>query len=242
MKGAILVLLLFSVLFVSFSLAAPLTYNDYEISTEELELGYTNNLAESDKFIFTIDGENYFAQALSVFTNSINISVSKNNKQTLGINNIYPEKINFEVTIDDFYDVSIQLNEIDSTSDPRTASLTIKKINEKIPDGVEPPYSCTKFYDCPGGTRIQYCEAKGQGCSSVEACDSSPADLCPVSKNLSCTDSDGGMNYFNKGKVDGFLDGEEYDSRTDHCGGVNSELLEEFFCDGDNIASVHSYE
>ncbi len=65
--------------------------------------------------------------------------------------------------------------------------------------------SCSKYYKCPDGTEVQYCEIKeqydengtviGAGC----LCKTDPSSLCPETR---CKDSDGGKNYYVKGITD----------------------------------------
>jgi hypothetical protein len=89
-------------------------------------------------------------------------------------------------------------------------------------------WGCQRYQSAPY-TEGYDCEQEGKICQGGQ---------CITPK---CTDEDNGKDYYTKGEVKGFLDG-EITTRTDHCGGINSELLEEFYCDGGSIKSVHAYE
>lgn len=81
--------------------------------------------------------------------------------------------------------------------------------------------TCLKYYTCPDGTKVVECEIKGMGCT----CSQDPASLCPSpdTEQSTCTDSDGGVNYYVKGEVEksGVI-------QTDHC---DLGTLTEFSCD-----------
>jgi len=76
------------------------------------------------------------------------------------------------------------------------------------------------------------------GADNASVSNTSGSNISVISE---CEDSDGGKNYYVKGTVEGLLDG-ELNKRTDHCGGINSELLEEFYCDEGNIEVIHAYK
>lgn len=63
---------------------------------------------------------------------------------------------------------------------------------------------------------------------------------CLVEPMVTCTDSDGGLNFGVKGETEGLLDGVS-STRRDHCGGINSEYLTEFFCEDGEIKAIMNY-
>lgn len=167
----------FILIFTILILLSPLileAYENYNISDTDFENGYTGELAPGDKFIVSIDGGEYHIQLLSVYSvDWIEISVSKNDKFSLGMDNDFgPSVKEFEVTEDNYYDISVEFDS--ATIEPKKATLTIQKIHVEIPEDEDPDYSCIKHYTCPNGTEIQYCQIIDSGC----ACESDPASLC----------------------------------------------------------------
>ena len=174
-------------------LVSAIEYNEITISNSELEQGKTLDIEKNDKLIFEIDGTEYYTIIESVGDTSyskegenlgrfglIQVKVSENNK--IYISHLPPDdwdpvsdEEKFELNYDIYYDILIKLEEgsIEDYSNG-LATITIKKIHEKIPDGSKMIYTCAKFYNCPNGERVRYAEIKGTGCSSV----GNPFSLC----------------------------------------------------------------
>lgn len=173
-------------LFVTISLILVLLslvsgYETYSISDSELTSGYTQVLKSGDTFAFSLEGKEYKIMASSVLRTSAQMSVPPlNHIQFLNLN----EENKFELTGDNNYDISLKLTDTNWTDLPGgtgsvdfNGTFTIKKISEEVPEGTELPASCFKYYDCPNGIKVQYCEYSGSGCG----CKSNPSSLCPVS-------------------------------------------------------------
>ncbi|MFH1840067.1 MAG: hypothetical protein ABH849_02870 [Nanoarchaeota archaeon] len=198
MKKIIFIIPLVLVLCLSIAMA----YETYDVSDEDFEAGYTEDLYYGDKFTVSIDGNEYDITVLSVYVDTISLSVSENNKQRLGVDSeIWSDNMNFEVTFDDYYDIYVKLNSIDSSDpDPRlkTASVTVRKTNEEVPEGTDLPYSCYEVYVCPDGSEVAYCEREtsyddegnvvGGGCK----CKTNPSELCEAPAPSSGSSSGGG--------------------------------------------------
>ena len=172
----LIIFLILLFLFSSFMVAA---YEDYVVSDEQFITGYTKDLAPGDKFTVTIGGQNYFVQALSIYQNLIYISVSGLSREeslSTGDNKQY------EVTFDNYYDISVKLNSVKLViPQEKSASITIKKIHEEIPNGINLPDTCPKYYTCPDGTKVKQCEPSGQGCLCKQI-----DSLCPKKEHETC--------------------------------------------------------
>lgn len=177
MKKQIAYLLVFIFLFTTTA-----AYEDFVVSNEQLESGYTAELSPGDKFIYEIDGEEYKATVLQVTMGSIQISVSENERQNLYLeSDHFPREMNFELTFDNDYDLNIKLNEINYVSpSEKSASITIRKIDEAMPEDATLIYSCAKFYICPNGERVRYTEMVGQGCAILAP---NPFQLCDAASD-----------------------------------------------------------
>jgi len=104
------------------------------VTAEQLAAGYTYELAAKDKFKITIGAEIHYVAAHSLTSTSVTINVTSELQQaTLGIGMAK----SFELTNDSYYDISVRLNSINTTSSK--ASVTVKSIHELIPGGAATP-------------------------------------------------------------------------------------------------------
>jgi len=194
MKAKIILGALF--VFTLMSFVSAIEYNEIRLTNEEFEQGKTLEVTFYDKIIFSIDGQDYSVTIHNVGTTGfsreneyigafgiVGIRVSENNQKDLSFipadeydpYRFYASKRKFEVNYDFRYDIEIELNEapIEKFRN-RTALITIKKIDEEIPEDVQLDYYCAKFYKCPNGERIRYTEMKGNGCANL----GSPFSMC----------------------------------------------------------------
>jgi len=123
-----------------------------------LAIGYTKFLAPKQSLKFKIGGEYHIVEIVSIGVNSIIVKV-QSEPQTRTILLGTEEK--FELTMDDYYDLSVRLNSITANSNPmlKKASITIKTINEKIPPvsvTCTPNWKCD-WSDCIEGKQTNLC-------------------------------------------------------------------------------------
>ena len=175
-KKCLLILIIFI-----FSILSVTAYDDYVVSDQDFINGYTKDLFGGDKFIVTINSKTYNVQVLSVFSQQTGVGISGlSDSQTFQIG----EEKKFEVTGDNYYDIYLKLNGVSDFNEStrlRSASFTIRKSNEEIPEGITLPDSCVKYYTCPDGTKIKQCELSGQGCLCK-----SVSLLCPKKEPEQC--------------------------------------------------------
>jgi len=93
----------------------------------QLITGYTNQLKSGDQINFSLNQTAHLLQVASVSATSASITVSST-PQTATL--LIGETKKFDVTNDDYYDLSVKLNSISSNK----ANLTLNKINEEIPE------------------------------------------------------------------------------------------------------------
>jgi len=104
------------------------------VTAEQLAAGYTYELAAKDKFKLTIGTEVHYVAVHSLTATTATINVSSTTVQaTLSIG----VAKSFELTNDSYYDISVKLNSINTTSNK--TSLTVKSIHELIPGGAATP-------------------------------------------------------------------------------------------------------
>ena len=99
--------------------------------------------------------------------------------------------------------------------------------------------TCTKYYTCPDGSQVKYCESKptydstgnviGSGCG----CYSNPSSLCSATSTPapSCIDSDGGMNYYYRGYVKTISGPYAADACVE-----NNQYVAEYYCQNDQLS------
>ena len=99
----------------------------YSVTETQLISGYTKEISKNDRFKLIINNETHYAALESFTATTATINVSSNpQRATLSVG----EEKKFELTSDNYYDLSVKLNSINMTSNK--TSLTIKKINEKV--------------------------------------------------------------------------------------------------------------
>lgn len=112
--------------------AAPGTTNGgttytktYVVSNEQFAEGYTKEVSKNEKMRFTISGKTHNVGVTSLTANSATISVfSTPQEATLQVG----DTRKFDVDADDFYDISIKLESIESNK----AKLTLTSIRETV--------------------------------------------------------------------------------------------------------------
>ena len=145
-------------------------YATYEISENQLEAGYTKDLSPGNRINFPMGNNKGYVSVLSVYINGAEMGIFAHDRKIFYTEehpsvDIIPSQQKFEMTEDNYYDISVTLNSAVINADgTRIASVTLKKIHEEIPEGAENYYDCWKYSDCGDGTRIRYCDYSGQGC------------------------------------------------------------------------------
>lgn len=100
----------------------------YVLTDEQFGQGYKKELGVNDRFKFTLEKETHYVTVDTVTSSTVRINVTSEVQQaTLSVG----EEQKFELTGDNYYDLSVKLNAINTTSSK--ADLTIKKIYEEIP-------------------------------------------------------------------------------------------------------------
>ena len=99
---------------------------NYGVSSQDLSNGYTKKLRKNWKMNFEIDKETHTLQLDEVKQDRISLTLfSDSQEATL----LLGEKGKFELTGDNFYDLSVLLNSIEDSY----ANITIQKIHEEVP-------------------------------------------------------------------------------------------------------------
>jgi len=99
----------------------------YTLTAEQLSAGYRGELGIDGRFKFTIENEIYYVTLVSLTTATAKVSITgKPQKATLAIGDLR----RFELTGDNYYDISLKLNNINSTASK--AEFTIKSIYEEM--------------------------------------------------------------------------------------------------------------
>ena len=98
----------------------------YAITDAELKAGYTNSLAVKERAKFKINNTDHEIGVVDLTNTTATINVSSI-PQTATLN-IGDEK-KFEITSDNYYDLSVKLNSIANNK----ANLTIKSVHEEVP-------------------------------------------------------------------------------------------------------------
>ncbi len=158
------------ILFFPLSVSA---YETYEITESELDQGYAQNLAPGDSIVFPIGSETRRVTVTAVYTNLIRFTINPlSNDQRLSPD----EEKNFEVDYDDFYDVSVKLEEINFVSfDEKSARILLTRINEAVDeDDPNLQNTCPRYYTCQDGSRVLECELLETSC----LCINNPESLC----------------------------------------------------------------
>ncbi len=164
-------------------------YKTYEISESQLESGYTIQLSPGDKVNFPIGKNKGYVSLLSVYINGVEMGIFANDRKIFYTKehpnvNIMPDEQKFEMTEDGYYDVQITISKaVIYDNGTRIATITLKKINEKIPEGTEIYYDCWKYKTCNDGTKIKYCDYSSNGMCGCRAVSSSE---CPQQQPTSC--------------------------------------------------------
>jgi len=158
-------------------------YKTYDISNSQLESGYIKDLSPGDRINFPIGDNKGYVSVLSVYINGAEMGIFAHDRKIFYTQehldvNIMPSEQKFEMTEDNYYDIKVTLNSATiSESDVRVASVTLKKINEEIPEGAENYYDCWKYYTCRDGTKIKYCDYSSNGMCGCRGVSSSE---CPA--------------------------------------------------------------
>ncbi|MFQ5531682.1 MAG: hypothetical protein ACE5ES_03650, partial [Candidatus Nanoarchaeia archaeon] len=101
------------------------TGKTYIINEGQLTEGYSKGLGVNDRFKFTISTETHFLTLMGITSSTIKINItSELQEAVLAVGDIRK----FELTGDNFYDLSVKLNSIANN----TADLTLKAISEEI--------------------------------------------------------------------------------------------------------------
>ncbi len=104
-------------------------YPNYKISSEDLAKGYTKTMRKNWKVNFKINKETHTLLVKDIEENGVILVLSSDSqKASLLIN----EEKKFELTGDNYYDISIRLDSIKELASFSTVDLTIKSINEVI--------------------------------------------------------------------------------------------------------------
>lgn len=97
----------------------------FQISTEQFSEGYTKDLEEKNRVSFTIGSSTHTVGVTAVSATSATITVSSTTQQaTLNIG----DTKKFDLNSDNFYDVQVTLNSIESSK----ANVTLKSIHEAV--------------------------------------------------------------------------------------------------------------
>lgn len=106
------------------------TYPTYRIDDEELSKGYQKVMRKNWRILFRIDGESHTFKVEDITETTAKISISSETQEA--ILSIGEEK-KFEITGDNYYDILVRLNSIDSTNEIYLkADFTIQSIHEEI--------------------------------------------------------------------------------------------------------------
>lgn len=111
---------------------AATTGKIYVVTTEQFTEGYTKSLSAGDKLRFTIEDVKHYVTLNSLTSATVTIEVSST-PQTATLS-VGQEK-KFEVTDDNYYDISVTLNSINSSA--TGAEFTIKSIHEEITEEIQ---------------------------------------------------------------------------------------------------------
>jgi hypothetical protein len=104
----------------------------YSVTDEQFSSGYTKEISEGDRFKFSVDGETHYTTLDTLTSTTAVINVSSDIQQVIMEEG---EENKFELTDDNFYDLSVKLNSINSTSEE--ANITIKSIYEEVTEEEE---------------------------------------------------------------------------------------------------------
>lgn len=104
------------------------TGNTYSISTEQLSSGYAKSLSQADKVSFNIQQQAHSVAITSITADSAMVVISSA-PQTITLLKGQERKV--ELTGDDFYDLSVTLNDITGLLS-KQADITIKTIHEQV--------------------------------------------------------------------------------------------------------------
>lgn len=102
----------------------------YTVDDAGFEAGYTRLLALDERIRVSINDEDHHVGIVAITSTTATINVSSTTQQqTLSVGNLYK----FDVTDDDYYDISVLLNNIYNES----ANLTVKYLHELMPEPEE---------------------------------------------------------------------------------------------------------
>ena len=158
-------------------------YQTYEISNSQLESGYTKDLSPGDRINFPMENNKGYVSVLSVYINGAEMGIFAHDRKIFYTEehpdvDIMPSQQKFEMTEDNYYDLKVTLNSAVINEDrTRGVSVTLKKINEEIPESAENYYDCWKYYTCRDGTKIKYCDYSSNGMCGCRGVSSSE---CPA--------------------------------------------------------------
>jgi hypothetical protein len=99
----------------------------YTVADEDFEAGYTRNLGIAERLRFYIEGEQHHVGVVDLDSASVTVNVSSETQQRILFINQYEL---FELNGDNYYDLSILLNDVFNN----TANLTILPSSERIPE------------------------------------------------------------------------------------------------------------
>ena len=133
------------------------TSRTYNIAASQLEEGYTKQLSSADQIKFNLNEESHSIKVDSLSATTATITLSST-PQTVTLSEGDEKK--FELTGDNYYDLSLKLNEIANSK----ADLTIISIKEEIPAEIcTPDWTCADWSACEA-------EQKTRTCTDAEAC------------------------------------------------------------------------
>jgi len=99
----------------------------YLVTDEQLSKGYTKEMSGGDRFKFTLENETHYVAVDSVTSTTVTINATSEVQQVILSKG---EEEYFELTGDKYYDLSVKVNNINTTSSK--TDITIKKIYEKV--------------------------------------------------------------------------------------------------------------
>ncbi len=110
----------------------------YYLTDSQFKNGTSKWLYKYDRMMFKINNTYHFLGLTKLYSSSATINVSSDNPQEASID--VGETLKFDVTDDNYYDVSITLNNIslNSVTNLTRANFTMVSINESMPAGTTP--------------------------------------------------------------------------------------------------------
>ena len=108
------------------------TWTTYSVNNNQFTTGYAKDLKESQRLEVSISNAKHYVGVISISATSAKIEVSSTPQQ---VNLAVGETKKFEVTGDNFRDISVTLNSISN----KKAKITVQSIYEEIPAEAQTP-------------------------------------------------------------------------------------------------------